>query len=195
MGRIYCIIGKSSTGKDTIYKKLLRRRDLKLKTIVPYTTRPIREGEKNGVEYYFTDEAKLQKLKEEGKIIECRAYQTFYGIWNYFTVKDDQIDLECCDYLVIGTLESYLMTRNYFGKEKVEPIYIDVEDGNRLFRALKREQKQEVPRYEEMCRRFLADSQDFAKEKLEEAGINRIFYNHSLSKCMEEIVSYMKQLQ
>lgn len=45
-------------------------------------------------------------------------------------------------------------------------IYIEVEDGERLARALHREGKQEEPRYEEMCRRFLADQVDFSEEKI-----------------------------
>ena len=55
MGKIFCIMGKSATGKDTIYKKILQNSELKLRRIVSYTTRPIREGEEEGVEYYFTD--------------------------------------------------------------------------------------------------------------------------------------------
>ena len=52
MGKIYYIIGKSSSGKDTIFKELLARIP-QLKRVVPYTTRPVREGEENGVEYFF----------------------------------------------------------------------------------------------------------------------------------------------
>ena len=44
MGKIICLMGKSSTGKDTIFKRLLEDDTLELKTIVPYTTRPIRVG-------------------------------------------------------------------------------------------------------------------------------------------------------
>ena len=60
MGKIYCIMGKSSTGKDTLFKKILGDESLALKTIVPYTTRPARAGEKNGVEYFFCDEEKVE---------------------------------------------------------------------------------------------------------------------------------------
>ena len=135
MGKIYCIIGKSSSGKDTIYKKLIQDKDLNLHHIVPYTTRPIREGEKEGIEYHFTDEATLQKYRDHNKLVECRAYQTIYGIWYYYTVKDDQIDLSKYSYLVPGVLQSYCMTRDYFGTDKVLPIYVEVEDGERLTRA------------------------------------------------------------
>lgn len=187
MGKIYCIMGKSSTGKDTLFKKILGDECLALKTIVPYTTRPMRAGEQNGVEYFFCDEEKVEQLEREGRIIELRAYDTVHGIWKYFTVNDDQIDLKNQDYLIIGTLESYLKIHDYFGKDKVVPIYIEVEDGERLSRALCRERMQENPKYEELCRRFLADSKDFSEEKLKEAGITRRFINQDLDETEKEI--------
>lgn len=187
MGKIYCIMGKSSTGKDTLFKKILGDERLALKTIVPYTTRPMRAGEQNGVEYFFCDEEKVEQLEREGRIIELRAYDTVHGIWKYFTVNDNQIDLKNQDYLIIGTLESYLKIRDYFGKDKVVPIYIEVEDGERLSRALCRERMQENPKYEELCRRFLADSKDFSEEKLKEAGITRRFINQDLDETEKEI--------
>ena len=54
--------------------------------------------------------------------------------------------------------------REYYGNEVMWPIYIEVEDGERLERALAREKTQEVPKYEEMCRRFLADQNDFPRK-------------------------------
>ena len=187
MGKIFCIMGKSATGKDTIYKSLLQNSELGLKKIVSYTTRPIREGEEEGVEYHFTDVQTLKLLEEQGKVIECRSYDTIYGIWYYFMVKDSQIDLTQNDYLIIGTLESYLKIRDYFGKEKVVPIYIKLEDGERLTRALIREKTQREPKYEELCRRFLADCQDFSYEKLEKAGIGKYYANDDLESCIDEI--------
>ncbi|MBO5144240.1 MAG: guanylate kinase [Lachnospiraceae bacterium] len=195
MGRIFCIVGKSSSGKDTIYKKLLKNKSLRLKKIVPYTTRPIRAGEQEGVEYHFTTIEVMEQLQSENKIIECRSYDTVYGRWYYFTAKDSQIELEKYDYLVIGTLESYIKTRDYFGEDKVVPVYIDLEDGERLSRALKREKKQSSPKYEEMCRRFIADAKDFSKENLEKAGITKKFDNCNLKDCTKEIENYIKSNQ
>ena len=74
MGKIYYMMGKSSSGKDTIYKDI--RKDLpELKTLTLYTTRPMREGEKDGVEYYFVTDEILEKYREEGKIIEDENFQ------------------------------------------------------------------------------------------------------------------------
>lgn len=187
MGKIFCVMGKSATGKDTIYKKLLQNSELKLRRIVSYTTRPIREGEKEGVEYHFTDVETMHRLEAQKKIIECRAYDTIHGIWYYYMVKDSQINLTYNDYLIIGTLESYIKIRDYFGTNKVVPIYIELDDGERLTRALEREKTQSEPKYEEMCRRFLADCQDFSCEKLKEAGISKFYINNDLEKCLEEI--------
>lgn len=180
-------MGKSATGKDTIYKRLLQNKELGLKRIVPYTTRPIREGEQEGVEYHFTDVKNKELLEEQGKIIECRSYRTIHGIWHYFMVQDDQIDFARHNYLIIGTLESYLKIRSYFGKENVVPIYIELEDGKRLTRALDREKAQKEPKYEELCRRFLADSQDFSPEKLKEAQVNESYLNEDLEGCLLKI--------
>lgn len=193
MGKIFCILGKSSTGKDTIYKRLLQQEKITLQKIVPYTTRPIRDGERNGVEYFFTTTEELEELRRQGKVIECRSYQTYHGEWSYYTVEDSQIDLAHNHYIVIGTLESFVEIRKYFGKERVLPIYIAVEDGERLHRALQRERNQEQPKYEEMCRRFLADQADFSDEKIKEAGIKHIFYNDNLEECLAEIENVIRQ--
>lgn len=192
MDRIFYLCGKSSSGKDTIFKELMKKDTLGLRTIVPYTTRPVRAGEQNGTEYFFTDEEGFRKLSSEGKIIEHREYHTIHGLWRYFTVDDGQIDLKLGDYIVIGTLEGYLKMRDYFGEGVLCPILIELDDGERLQRALDRERQQEKPRYEEMCRRFLADSQDFSEEKVKEAGIARRFYNEDLRTCLEEIEEYIK---
>lgn len=191
MGKIYCIVGKSSTGKDTIFKMLLQEKELHLKTIVPYTTRPIRAGEQDGVEYYFCDDQKVEELEQAGRIIELRAYNTVYGVWKYFTVDDGQICLEQQDYLVIGTLEAFVKMREYYGSEKVIPIYIEVEDGLRLQRALDRERMQDVPKYTELCRRFLADDADFSEEKLKDAGIVERFQNIELNTTEAKIASFI----
>ena len=143
MGRIFCLMGKSSTGKDTIYKELLAKEQLNLHRIVPYTTRPIREGEKNGEEYFFTDEEGIRRLEDENRIIEMRCYDTCFGPWKYLTVNDEQIDLSQNDYLLIGTPEAYLSMREFFGKEVVVPLLIEIDDGVRLQRALDREKQQQ----------------------------------------------------
>lgn len=192
MGKIFYIMGKSASGKDKIYSILLADRELDLRKMVLYTTRPVREGEENGKQYFFTDDKKLEEFRESGKLIESRSYHTVHGIWTYFTADDGQVKLNEADYLGIGTLESYRQLKEYYGEENVLPIYIQVEDGERLRRALVREQKQEEPKYAEMCRRFLADQEDFSEENIAGAGIGLRFENDDLDICVKNISNYIK---
>lgn len=191
MGKIFYLMGKSSSGKDTIFKGLKDNRELSLKTIVPYTTRPIRAGETDGVEYHFVSEDILKTMEETGKLIELRAYETFHGIWKYFTADDDQINLQNNNYLIIGTLTSYMKTKAYYGAEYLLPILIELDDGIRLQRALDREKAQEKPKFQELCRRFLADAEDFSEVNIKEAGIEHCFYNHDLGNCLKKITAYI----
>ena len=192
MARIFIVMGKSATGKDTIYKRLLESEELQLMTAVMYTTRPIRKAEEDGVEYRFVDEGTLLELQKQNKIIEHRSYDTIHGIWHYFTVNDGGINLEEANYLMMGTLETYAQIREYFGKDRVVPIYLEVEDGVRLMRAIKREQKQEQPKYAEMCRRFLADDEDFSLENLQKNGIIKKYQNMDINICLYEVMDDIK---
>ena len=192
MGKIFCLIGKSSSGKDTIFRYIKDNKELNLKSINLYTTRPKRVNEKDGREYYFIDEDTLNKYKELDKIIEVRKYNTVHGPWYYATIDDGQIDLEKNNYLIIVTLEAYNNLKEYFGNEKVFPIYINMDDGIRLERALKREQRQNQPNYNELCRRFLADDLDFSKENLKIAGIKKEYLNYDLLECIKVIENDIK---
>ena len=192
MGKMIYLMGKSSSGKDTIYKKLLEWKEGELKKVVLYTTRPIRAGEEDGKAYHFTDDTGYRELEAAGRVIEARAYHTYHGLWRYFTVDDGEIDLEHYNYLAIGTIESYLKTAAYFGRDRVLPVLLELDDGIRLKRALEREMQQENPKYQELCRRFLADAEDFSDEKIRKAGIKRKFSNDDLDRCLREIEIYIK---
>ena len=187
MSKIFYFMGKSASGKDTIFKQIKERMP-DLKTIVIYTTRPIREGEQEGVEYYFVDEKRLAEFEAQGKVIELRAYNTVHGVWKY----DGQFDGDE-NYIAIGTLESYAKMLAYMGTDSLVPIYIDVDDGVRLLRAVERERKQKEPKYEELCRRFLADAEDFSEENLQRMGITQHYFNDNMENCIQEIMLCIHQ--
>ena len=184
-------MGKSASGKDHIYARLAAHEELGLKKLVLYTTRPIRAEEEDGKQYYFVDDKKLKEFQEKGCVIEARAYHTVHGIWTYFTADDGQIELWQYDYLVIGTIESYYALKEYFGDDVMVPLYIEVEDGIRLERAIQREKKQKEPKYTELCRRFIADSKDFSEENIKKSKIEKRFQNIELDKCVDEIIEYL----
>ena len=198
MGKIFVIMGKTSSGKDTIYKQLLEGLTA-LKTVVIYTTRPMRPGETNGVEYFFATEEELESLRRQGKVIEERCFHTVHGPWYYFTVNDGQIDLDRHSYLMINTPAGFERIRSYYNKETsdeetVVPIYIEADAKDRLLRYITRESMQKKPNYSEVCRRFLADEEDFAESELNRLGIHRRYYNADLEQCCQEIRSDVKAL-
>ncbi len=191
--KIVYLLGKSASGKDTVYNLLRQNVTLGLQTITLYTTRPMRDGETEGDQYHFVTMEQAEKLSIQGRVIEARVYQTVYGPWKYMTVDDGQF-ADDGRYLMIGTLESYRKIKTYFGEQCMVPVYLELDDGVRLERAMAREKTQKVPKYAEMCRRFLADEADFTEEKLKEAGIEIRFDNTQLSDCMETIYAYLERM-
>ena len=200
MGKIFVVMGKTSSGKDTVYKRVLDSLTASEgaaapKTVVIYTTRPMRPGETNGVEYFFATEEELKKLREQGKVIEERCFHTVHGPWYYFTVNDGQIDLENHSYLMINTLAGFEMIRDYYKKDNtVVPIYIEADPKERLIRYINRESLQVNPNYKEVCRRFLADEEDFAEEELLRLGITKRYFNQDLDECCSKIEADVKAL-
>ncbi|WP_054743071.1 nucleoside/nucleotide kinase family protein [Cellulosilyticum ruminicola] len=195
MGKIFCLMGKSSSGKDTIFKRLRANKALGLAPVATYTTRPMRQNETDGVEYFFINEDRLKEYEAEDKVIEQRVYHTVFGDWYYSTIDDGQIKLDEANYLLIVTLEAYNNLKRYFGSENVVPLYIAVEDGIRLERAIEREKREVTPNFNEVCRRFLADNADFSDEKLKDSGVEKYYFNVELEECVEEITQEILELK
>lgn len=205
MGKIFMIIGRSGTGKDTIYKNLIADRSLLLNPIVTYTTRPKRPGEQEGVEYHFVDEERMRHLDEEKQIVEKRCYHTKNGDWYYFTVDND-INLESGSYLTIGTLDSFMSYKKYFAKkfhyrkydpnyEIIYPIYLSVPDDILHNRLVLRENESGKPDFVEMNRRFSQDSIDFSTSEILKADIDCQFENINLEDCIKEIRRHINFIQ
>jgi len=188
MGKIFYLMGKSASGKDTIFRLLMERFPF-LKTVVMYSTRPIRDHEVEGREYFFVSRDYRREMEALGKVIECRTYNTIAGPWDYFTMDDGQIELDKHHYLMSGTLVSFQKMKEYYGEDAIIPLYIDLDDGLRLERALGRERQQQIPKYKEMCRRFLADAEDFSEENIQAAKITKRYINDDLDQCLREIAS------
>ena len=195
MGKIFVIMGPSCSGKDTIYNEVKEYYSERLKSIVLYTTRPMREGEIDGITYYFIDDKAFNNMKDNNEIIEYRSYNTVSGIWNYATASTS-IDIENNNYLTINTLEGYKSLKEYYGEDNIIPLFIKVDEDVRVARAIAREEaienarliklgidppkksnkekyaiNEEDPKIKEMRRRIKADSVDFSDEKINEANI------------------------
>ena len=135
MKNLFYIMGKSSTGKDTIYQEIKNK--IEINSYIRYTTRPKRANEKNGREYFFISNKQLEAFEKSNKIMESRSYNVINNngkadIWTYATIADEQLEKRG-DFLTIGTLASYNTLRKYIQEHpetdiKIIPIYINVSE-------------------------------------------------------------------
>ncbi|MCI9155929.1 MAG: guanylate kinase [Lawsonibacter sp.] len=161
MSRIFCLVGKSCSGKDTLYARILERCP-ELVPVILHTTRPRRPGEVDGQTYHFVTQEQLRRYEELGQVIEKREYHTNQGLWTYFTLR---FSLDT-DRLMITTLDGARALMDCY--DGVQLVYLHVDDRTRLLRYIQRESCQERPDYTEVCRRFVADQADFAQERLDQ---------------------------
>lgn len=159
--RIFCLVGKSCSGKDTLCARILERCP-GLAPVIPHTTRPRRTGEKDGQSYHFVTGEQLRQYEARGQVIEKREYHTVQGLWTYFTLR---FPLDR-DRLLITTLDGAKALMDAYGSQAVHIVCLHVDDRTRLLRCIDREQRQEHPDYAELCRRFLADQADFSAGRL-----------------------------
>jgi len=185
MNKIFCIVGKSASGKDTIYKEIISSYADDLISVVLGTTRPMRVGEKDGVDYRFFTNEELLELEKNGKVIEKRQYNTMQGIWSYFTLEFDLSANK--DYILITTLEGAHSITKHYGEDKVCVVYLKIDDKERLLRCIERESRQENPDYSEVCRRFIADQKDFSAEKINAfSNLHYIDSSKSIEDCLKQ---------
>ena len=139
--KIFALLGYSSVGKDTILKQVLKDID-DVKPIISTTTRPMRKGETEGVEYYFIDDTEF--FRRGTDFVEQRIYYTKVkengvekdATWRYGI---ERMELEKDDYLiVIVDSVGYKELKNYVGNNKIVPIFISAPQEELKARALAR---------------------------------------------------------
>lgn len=190
MNRIFCLVGKSCSGKDTLFARIPERCP-ELTPVIPHTTRPRRTGEVDGQNYRFVTREQLRQYESRGDVLERRDYHTNQGLWTYFTLR---FDLNA-DRLLITTLAGAHALMEAYGEEAVRVVYLDVDDRTRLLRCLEREQRQEHPDYTELCRRFLADQADFSQEALSRLpNLRSINTGAGLEDCLSQFETLYRNL-
>ena len=152
--KVIALVGESGSGKDTMMKRLLNKAP-ELHEIVSCTSRPQREGEKHGVNYfYYTPEQFIEKIQNNNM-----AEWTVFNNWYYGT----DINTLVKDKLNIGVFNpSGIMQLLKRDDVHVTVFYIKASDKSRLLRQLNREHKPDV---QEVVRRYLADREDFSSLK------------------------------
>lgn len=180
--KIVIICGKSGSGKSLVLNKLVKNG---YKRIVTNTTRPPREGEKDGVAYNFMTDGQFLELVKNGDMIEYQKYNTEFGVW-YYGSSANNIDINKNDYVIVLTLEGAEAYKNYFGAENCIIFYIDAPKSVREQRARERDPK--GFRLDEWERRLKTDNADFAFEKVAKVCNFRVDnYNKPIYNLIKEV--------
>lgn len=152
MIKLIAIVGKSGSGKDTIYKKVVNQ-NTQFHKVIHITTRPKRDGEIEGVDYFFRTEQEIDTLTKQKKIF-CNLS---FNDWSY-ALSRDCFDENHINILISNPYELlFLMGQKDF---EIKVFEIVAKDKTRLMRSLDRDEKN----VDEIVRRYIADQQDFSNK-------------------------------
>lgn len=130
---IICLLGYTCSGKSTIAKEIASKTDIEL--AVSYTTRPMRKGEVDGIDYNYVNDEFF--INDADDFIETRTYTVSDGsIWHYGYHKDS-FKLDNTDYICIITPSGFYELQERYGKDNVVPILLETplnEISNRLIK-------------------------------------------------------------
>lgn len=214
MINVLYLIGPSNSGKD--YFKNLMIKNFGFVPIIPFTTRPKRKGEVDGVDYYFFDDLSDINTKEDD-IVEMRSYNmvnnnsisttiVYYGV----SINPDELD-KTKDYIMCGTLESYANLnkavmddfngryakgkKQTFPSVKIVPIFIETDSDTRYHKAMERAMKTGENIYE-IQKRFDADSEDFSfKNRIKCPALYEIYnsYDPDMNDTLTSVINNIYQ--
>lgn len=127
------ITGPTCSGKTTLANKLA---SIGCNKIVPYTTRPIREGEQDGVDYHYISADEFFRMEAADEFFHNERYATELGIFSYGTKKSD-IFSRGLKVLVAGASETMFMCKCQV-TERIYVVYLNVPHDICIDRAKRR---------------------------------------------------------
>lgn len=179
---MFIIAGKGCSGKDRVAQELEKRG---YRRCITYTTRPMRNSERQDTAYHFIDEGTFFGLKDNGFFAESMSYETAEGRWHYGSAKEDYITRNEKTFLIL-TPEGIREIRNNLGfTPKIIYLYANNATIKKRMKMSRSDQK-------EAERRFLSDIGDFKDFELE---ADRIVYNNfadDIEVVADKIIEFLR---
>lgn len=186
---IVILCGKSASGKDTTLKKLVEKYNYI--PIISTTTRPIREGEKNGVDYNFISKEEFNWKIAKDMFLEYRSYNTLFNdipdTWYYGTEKQELDPKKI--YISVLDFDGAREVQKYYGRDNTIIIYISCPDVIRENRAKQRGSFDQT----EWDRRLKDDEIKFSDDKVNELATMAFMSTYTVDELAANIdllVSY-----
>ena len=179
---ILTISGKSASGKNFVVKKL---EEHGYKTIVTYTTRPKRKGEKQNIIYKFITKDEFEQKIEEGFFAEYQSYNTEFGIWYYGTSFEDLKNANDKSVIILEP-QSYRDIKDELSDKNITCIYLYANNS-----TIKKRLEKRGDNPNEVIRRMNSDTEDF---KGFENEVDRIIYNNdgdNIDDVVSKILKYV----
>ena len=169
--KVIAICGKSAAGKDTLLQEILKLDRPDIHEIISCTTRPPREGEVHGKNYYFLSNQEFADKIENGQMLEATVFRDWCYGTSLDALRSDAINVGVFNVDGIDIL---------YDNPNVDLFVIEVKASakTRLIRSLNREENPDV---DEIVRRYLADEKDFEHFY----GYNIIFDNEDAQNMKE----------
>lgn len=182
-GLLIIISGPSGVGKGAIRQRIMKDNSLNLWFSVSMTTRSIREGEKDGREYFFVTKDEFLKTLNDGGLLEYNKYvENYYG-----TPKAKVEEMRNAGYNVLLEIDvnGAEKVMQALGKENVLSVFIlppSLEELENRIRGRQTETDEVIAKRMAQARRELEFRKDYRYAVV----------NDNLERCAQEIISLIK---
>lgn len=159
--KLILLIGCMASGKDTILKEMIN--EGYAEPVISHTSRPMRKGEKEGIEYHFVSAEEMLKMKENNEFIEFKSYKAANNEKWYYGVNKNSLEKGLSkNYILIVDITGMRQIKEYFKDDKdmeITTIFLDVDKETRRKRAIMRD-NMTLEKVKEIERRLEADDKE-----------------------------------
>ena len=182
MKKMIILAGKSASGKDTVKQEMLRLNP-SLHNVITSTTRPKRDYEQNGVDYFFYTDSEMANKIMDLQMAEAVSFNGWVYGTEYNQILDDKINLG------IYNLEGADILSD---DPEIDAfvVYLECSDKVRLLRSLNREQNPDV---KELIRRYQTDEKDFEGAHSYADLVVDTHYSDSAAEIAIKIIRYANE--